>query len=575
MVVASLPGNTPKPTKPLTNKIQMKKQNTDDRRQKMGVRSRNTLLFCVCLVFALMAFSAQAVKFRLPLSSDTTTHYYFDNNTSSGIDDWKCGNQTYNGHRGTDFSGGPRGRAIYAAAAGTLGNKVDGYGDQGGSGFGNYVRIDHGGGTSSYYAHMTAGSVTGKSIGSSIACSEQIGGVGTSGNSTGFHLHFEPRFNGVADDPFAGSCGGPTSWWVNQGSGSPSTACDGSTPPPPPAAVTSPSIVTRTDGKIFAFGITTSGAIQYRQKTSINATWGAWVDLGGSGFTFIRALPMSGGGVAVFGMGSGNIYYRYLASSGSGIWSGWVNVGGSGFISITPIMKTDGEMALVGCGADSSIFYQEQTAAGPSAAWTGWGDLVASSFWQVDGLALPNGGAAVFGLGDGGGAWYKYKVSSTSGWSSWVNLSGSGFSRISAVMETTGKMAFFGSADDAGSPIWYQEQTGVGATAGWSGWINLGGGGYSSISGVALPGGGLAVFGCTDNGSGSSVFYKKRASETAAWSGYVDLTASSSRRVSATADANGLMSVVMRGGTGGPLWERAQTDANHWSGWVNLGNALK
>jgi hypothetical protein len=345
--------------------------------------------------------------------------------------------------------------------------------------------------------------------------------------------------------------------------------------PPPPAEVTSPSIVTRTDGKIFAFGITTSGAIQYRQKISINATWGTWVDLGGSGFTFIRALPMTGGGVAVFGMGSGNIYYRYLASSGSGIWSGWVNVGGSGFISIAPIMKSDGKMALVGCGSNSSIFYQEQTAVGPDAGWTGWGDLVASSFWQVDALPLPNGGAAVFGMGDGGGAWYKYKTSSTASWSSWVNLSGSSFSRISAVMGTTGKMAFFGSADGAGSPIWYQEQTGVGATAGWSGWINLGGGGYSSISGVALPGGGLAVFGCQDDASGSSVFYKKRASETAAWSGYVDLTASSARRVSATADANGLMSVVMRGGTGGSLWERAQTDANHWSGWVNLGNALK
>jgi hypothetical protein len=197
-------------------------------RSKIG-RVQQGLLIVTTLMLA--GEVAQAVKFRLPLSSDTTTHYYYDNNTSSGIDDWKCGSQTYNGHKGTDFSGGPRGRAIYAAAVGTLGNKVDGYGDQGGSGFGNYVRVDHSGGYSTYYAHMTAGSVTSKSIGSSIACGEQIGGVGTSGNSTGFHLHFEPRLNGVADDPFAGSCSGSTSWWVNQGSGSPSTTCEGGSVP--------------------------------------------------------------------------------------------------------------------------------------------------------------------------------------------------------------------------------------------------------------------------------------------------------------------------------------------------------
>jgi murein DD-endopeptidase MepM/ murein hydrolase activator NlpD len=183
----------------------------------------------------LLAGSAQAtVLFRLPLAVDTTTHYYYDHNGASGaIDDWKCGSATYDGHHGSDFSGGPRGTAIYAAAVGTLGYRIDGFGDgyrgsPDGGGFGNYVRLQHAEGMTTYYGHMTVGSVTTKAVGSGIACGERVGGVGTSGSSTGLHLHFEPRINGTADDPFSGSCGGPISWWVNQNGGHPVTTCQGS-----------------------------------------------------------------------------------------------------------------------------------------------------------------------------------------------------------------------------------------------------------------------------------------------------------------------------------------------------------
>ena len=340
--------------------------------------------------------------------------------------------------------------------------------------------------------------------------------------------------------------------------------------------VSSPSVVTRSDGKVDAFGITAStGDVQYREKNGVAGTWGSWVSLSGSGFEFVRGLAIDNGGVAVFGMGGGNIYYKYLASSGSGVWSSWVAIPASGFTCIAPIMKTDGKMALVGCGNSTTIYYTEQTAVGPGASWTGWTDLVASSFWEVDAVPLPNGGAAVFGVGAGSAAFYKYKSSSTGSWTAWSNLGGSGFSHISAVKETGGKLAFFGCGAGVGSPIYYQEQSAVGPAASWSGWLSLGGSAFSSISAVALPNDGLAVFGCTDNANGSTEFYQKRASGTSAWSGYVDLSASNVRRVSATADSAGLMTTVMRGGTGGSLWERRQTDASHWAAWINLGNALQ
>src|SRR5688572_24593865 len=144
--------------------------------------------------------SAHAVKFRLPLSSDTGVHYYYDHNTSSGVTAWNCSGSSYNGHGGSDFSGGPRGRAIFAAASGTLSYKIDGFGDgfagsTAGGGAGNHVRVDHGGGVVTWYCHMTAGSVTGKGVGSNIGCGEQVGGVGTSGSSTGLHLHFTVQVN--------------------------------------------------------------------------------------------------------------------------------------------------------------------------------------------------------------------------------------------------------------------------------------------------------------------------------------------------------------------------------------------
>jgi hypothetical protein len=197
-------------------------------------------LFYVGLISAsIWTIPAQATPlFRLPLATDTTVHYYRDDDRASGpLTDWKCGSSTYDNHTGTDFSGGPRGTAIYAAASATLKLKVDGFGDgflgsTDGGGEGNHVVLNHGGSPLFYtrYMHMTAGSVTTKAVGSSIACSEKIGGVGTSGNSTGLHLHFGVYPDGpnmVHDDPFSGSCGGPISYWVNQNGGHPTTTCQG------------------------------------------------------------------------------------------------------------------------------------------------------------------------------------------------------------------------------------------------------------------------------------------------------------------------------------------------------------
>lgn len=73
-----------------------------------------------------------------------------------------------------------------------------------GGGYGNYLSIDHGtyNGVSfrSVYAHLAPGSITVRS-GQKVGKGQQIGKVGTTGRSTGYHLHFEIRENGIAVNP--------------------------------------------------------------------------------------------------------------------------------------------------------------------------------------------------------------------------------------------------------------------------------------------------------------------------------------------------------------------------------------
>lgn len=69
-----------------------------------------------------------------------------------------------------------------------------------GGGFGNYVKIDHGNGLVSIYGHMYANTITVRE-GDVVKQGQVIGRTGTSGCSTGGHLHFEFRLNGTKVDP--------------------------------------------------------------------------------------------------------------------------------------------------------------------------------------------------------------------------------------------------------------------------------------------------------------------------------------------------------------------------------------
>jgi murein DD-endopeptidase MepM/ murein hydrolase activator NlpD len=94
-------------------------------------------------------------------------------------------------HEGIDI-GAPTGTPILAAASGTI--LYCGWE----SGYGNLTVIDHGGNLATAYGHQSSIAV---SCGQQVSQGQVIGYVGSTGHSTGPHLHFEVRLHGLPIDP--------------------------------------------------------------------------------------------------------------------------------------------------------------------------------------------------------------------------------------------------------------------------------------------------------------------------------------------------------------------------------------
>lgn len=110
-------------------------------------------------------------------------------------------------HNGIDVGdGGIMGGAAVASKSGTVifvansctHNFAKNYNCGCGGGYGNYIIISHDGTYSTVYAHLSYASV---SVGEYVEQGQVIGAIGSTGHSTGAHLHFEVRENGVAQNP--------------------------------------------------------------------------------------------------------------------------------------------------------------------------------------------------------------------------------------------------------------------------------------------------------------------------------------------------------------------------------------
>jgi murein DD-endopeptidase MepM/ murein hydrolase activator NlpD len=120
-----------------------------------------------------------------------------DASKGTGVFSWPTSGQITQGfwdlHRGIDI-GAWKGAPILAADSGYV--VAAGWDD---SGYGRMVVIDHGNGFQTVYAHLQVYFIE---AGDSVAKGEQIAEMGSTGNSTGPHLHFEVRQNGVQRNPF-------------------------------------------------------------------------------------------------------------------------------------------------------------------------------------------------------------------------------------------------------------------------------------------------------------------------------------------------------------------------------------
>ena len=174
---------------------------------------------------------------RQAIGFDYCSYYgisnFVDHNSAfpNQVQDYNCGTRTYDlnsgyNHGGVDiflwpFSWNMKNAGqveIIAAAPGVILNKYDGQPDSNcamGNSDWNAVFVQHADGSVAWYGHMKAGSLTTKMIGSSVAVGELLGLVGSSGSSTGPHLHFEihDAANNVVD-PYTGSCNPGASWWA-------------------------------------------------------------------------------------------------------------------------------------------------------------------------------------------------------------------------------------------------------------------------------------------------------------------------------------------------------------------------
>ena len=117
-----------------------------------------------------------SLSFRRPLNSSRVSAGYLG----------------YPGHRGIDFPS-PQGTPVMAAESGTVTTVL--YSNKS---YGNRVIIDHGNGISTLYGHNSSISV---SLGQKVSKGQTIAGVGSTGRSTGNHVHFEIRINGKPINP--------------------------------------------------------------------------------------------------------------------------------------------------------------------------------------------------------------------------------------------------------------------------------------------------------------------------------------------------------------------------------------
>nr|WP_308442913.1 peptidoglycan DD-metalloendopeptidase family protein [Catellatospora sp. TT07R-123] len=409
------------------------------------------MLWAVAVAAAPAGAAGPMPYFQLPFPCGETWRMA----TYAGHDDYDI-DMTYTG-------GASSGRAILASAAGTV--AFAGWG----SGGGNYVIVDHGGGWRSTYMHMIETPMV--RSGQSVAQGQQLGRVGSTGNSTGPHLHYEVgRDGGKTEAYFNGSPSGITS------DGSASTG---------PIYVNGPVSAARNatsancgrsaphdhvgdfsgDGHADVLGVNAAGNLLYYANNGLALSAPVQIGNGWGTFKFVMAADYSGDGAAdVLGVdAAGDLWY--YPNNGLAL-SARVKIG-NGWGTFKHVMAADysgdGAADVLGVDADGDLWYYPHNGAGLSAPvqiGNGWGGFlqVTAADYSGDGhadvlgvnaagnlLYYPNNGLALSAPVQIGTGWATFKQVNA------VDYSGDGAADVLGV--------------DADGDLWYYPHNGAGLSA--------------------------------------------------------------------------------------------------------------
>lgn len=188
-------------------------------------------------VVSLGSAPASALELFQPINctpgTDCFIQQYVDHDEGAGVQDYACGAETYDGHKGTDIrlrttADVDKGVAVKASADGTVVGLRDGVDDHlvrsaedraavKDRECGNGVMLDHGEGWKTQYCHMRKGSVAVQK-GDSVSAGAKLGEVGYSGDAAFAHVHLQVTKDDKVVDPFLAeeksSCtkDGPSLW---------------------------------------------------------------------------------------------------------------------------------------------------------------------------------------------------------------------------------------------------------------------------------------------------------------------------------------------------------------------------
>ncbi|MFF5232304.1 peptidoglycan DD-metalloendopeptidase family protein [Dactylosporangium sp. NPDC000521] len=362
---------------------------------------------------------------------------------------------TYLGHDDYDIdlipnSGSAWGRPILASYGGTvvkagisgddLGSITPGNpGGQRGNGGGYYVKIDHGNGWQTLYLHMLESPMV--SVGQQVTIGQQLGKVGSTGDSSGPHLHYEQQadgskieshFNGVPsgithDDytysvtrtsnncgapaqssgavayngvlhEFARGSDGSVKYWYAAGGG-------WSAPQTIPANLTSEPVATVYNGTLYVFGIGTDGSVKYWFANG--GAWSGMQSISGGGVNGALSAIAANGTLYVFGRGSdGSIRYWY---ANGGAWSAPQTIAATNTTGAIATAYSSNVLYVFTIATDGTVKYWYAVGGG---AW--------SSPQSISGAAVSGGLSAIAA----NGTLYVFARNTTGSLSYWFGTGG-------------------------------------------------------------------------------------------------------------------------------------------------------